>query len=303
MDGTLRANVLNHLPLTESLADADAVIVPITYHADFIFNPGLLALKKPVVILDYMEMGWDAGDKENVLGRNALQQFGNFNSDEWTMLDRWASRHPIALTFKRELHERDLSDTMLPCEFPCGGNIPSIQTKAQFDARPLEVFSSWGLSHPSRQRLHGEIFISAHAYGINVIDGWNQEGRYQRRNWATIHSPWYDRKPMDVIDGWNQQARIGISLPGAGRKCFRSAEAPCGSIMALLEDDMAWSFPWIDGINCIRLTEGEEFFDLETATRHSDLFDIYVESQHTIARYGCERYAREYILQSIEKIL
>jgi len=303
IDGTLHYHVLAHLPTTEGMAACDAVVVPIAYHGDYRFNPGLLAIKKPVILLDYLEMGWDAGDKENVLGRGALKQFGHLASEEWSKLDAWVRDHPPVLTLKRELHQRDVSYTIQPAEFPCLRPLPPLQSKAEYDARPIEVFFSWGLSHPSRQRLHGDIFRNAHDSGIHVVDGWHQDGHFEKRTWATIHSPWYARQPIDVVDTWNSRAKISVSLPGAGQKCFRSAEAPRGSIMALQDDMMAWSYPWENYKNALWLVPGSEFKNLTLVTDRADLYDIYANSQQTCAKYFAPTYARDYLAPTISSRL
>lgn len=298
IDGTLKKMVLN-LPITDSSAFSDAAIVPIAWHPNFVFNTDLLKYKGKIIILDYLEMGWDAADKGNVLGRDDLTPFGHLSGDEWTNLSAWVSVHPPVLTFKRELHENDRSDTLIPAEFTGLKPIPPIQSKAEFEARPMEVFFSWGLSNPSRPNLHGKIFQNAHCSGIHVIDGWEQDGRFEPHTWATIHSPWYARQPIEAIDRWNVRAKLSVSLPGAGVKCFRSAESPRGSIMALHRDKLAWSHPWVHGENCIRIGESVEFNDLLESTRRDDLYDIYIRSQETAAKYLTAPYCRDYLVPAI----
>lgn len=304
IDGTLHYALLANMPLSESMADADAVVVPIAYHPNYVFNPALLTIKKLVVILDYLEFGWDATEKENVLGLKNLHQFGHLASEEWSKLDEWIRLSETRMiTFKRELFQRNVSDSMLPAEFPCLRDIPPVQTREEFDARPIEVFNSWGLSNPARPRLHGCIFITSQDTGFHVVDSWDQDNRFEPRTWASIHSPWYNRKPMDLVDSWNVRSKISVSLPGAGVKCFRSSEAPRGSIMALREDNLVWSYPWVNGRNCIRLTEGLEIADLLDATKRTDLYDIYRASQETIAKYRSEPYVRDYMLPKIAERL
>jgi hypothetical protein len=50
-----------------------------------------------------------------------------------------------------------------------------------------------------------------------------------------------------------KQSKIVISAWGIGRKCFRDAEAPFDSVMAIQETYYHYSYPWIDGKNCIKL--------------------------------------------------
>lgn len=299
----IRKTLLDYLPMTDSIAQADAVVVPVCFVNNFRFQVDLYRIKKPIVILDFLEFGWDADQKPNMLGTGSLRQFGHLASDEWDRLDTWAKSHSAVLTFKRELHSRDKRDNVLPIEFPYHLPIPEVQTREQFDARPLEVFSAWGLSHPTRQALHGDIFRQSHREGINVIDAWDQDGHFESRNWATIHVPHYNRKSLAEVMRWNERAKISVSLPGAGVKCFRSAEAPVGSIMALHYDTMEWTYPWTHGENCIQMTPDFEVSTLLAATRFPrvpSLYDIYRASQETIAKYQSARYAREHVLAQIE---
>lgn len=298
----VRDGILNYLPQTDAMGLADAVIVVVCYKANYHFNVGLNSITKPIILMDFTEFGWDAGTNKNVLGEGGyFTQFGHLNTDEWKKLDQWAQDHPAVLHFKRELFHKDRTTRLIPIEFPCVIPARPIQTKEEFDARPIEVFNCWGLSHPSRQRLHGDIFRNAHETGINAIDAWHH--RIEGRVWATIHIPHYDRKPMGEVMDWNHRAKISVSLPGAGVKCFRSAESPVDSIMARQKDELAWSIPWIHCLDCITLTPGNEFEELETATKRNDLYEIYRSGQATIDRYRSVRYVNEYVKPAIESVL
>jgi hypothetical protein len=295
--------ILKHLPITDSMGRADAVVVPVFYKPNYRFSPQLLAIKKKVILMDFTEFCWDAGYKNNVFGTRMTHQFGHLAGEEWAKLDEWVRANPPAVHFKRELFAAGRLPGLYPIEFPCRIPAEPLQSKADFEARPIEVFNCWGLSHPHRQQLHGSIFCNAHDCGINVMDTWPADGRYEKRNWVTILSPHYARVPLEKVMEYNCRSKISVSLPGAGIKCFRSAEAPVDSIMALEEDKLSWSFPWVDGVNCVRLKPDQLFHTLETATRRGDLYEIYRASQETIDQYRSARYAREYVAPIIAKAL
>lgn len=309
IDQSISDGILKLLPIVGA-HEADAVIVPVSYREKFCFNQRLLEIKGRIIVIDYTEFGWEAGTKQNVLGSGAIRTFGHLDSEQWGMLDQWAAGAPIIAHFKRELLRRDASDVLMPVEYLCRLPIPPRQSREEFTRRPMEVFSSWGLSNPVRQVLHGDIFKNAHTSGIHVVDAWDQDQHFDGRTWdskwpvdgkvwATIHCPHYNRKPMNEVMRWQHRAKLSVSLPGSGVKCFRSAEAPIGSIMALQEDDVAWTYDWVDGENCIRLARGKEFESLLDATRR-DLYDIYCRAQETIARYQPRNYVADYILPAIE---
>lgn len=304
-DGTVQAGLLDYLPnQVGSVLEADVVIVPISFLATYRFNDELNKLKKPYVLLDFCEFGWDAGDKENRFGHSMVQTFGHLSTPDYIRFDKWVMENPPVLALKRELFKRHQTDAMLPVEFPCQMEIPPIQTKEEFDKRPLEVFICFGLSHPSRFRLHGEIFQNAHRNGIHVVDDWADEDHFGKRTWATIYSPWYRRRLMSDVMRWNMMSKISVSLWGAGKKCFRhTMESPVGSILALPSDNLAWAFIWQHGVNCIRLDDGHEADSLLNATTRQDLYEIYRNGQCTVARYCSKRYLDEYIMTEIKRVL
>lgn len=292
--------LLRFLPLVASTAEADVVVVPVSNQDGYTFNPALLKIRKPICVMDYTEYGWDAGDKPNVLGTGAFRDFGFLNTPEWEKLDTWACVMPAALHFKRELFQRDVNPRRMPIEFPCRIPAPPIQTKVEFEARPIEVFHYWGLSNPVRQKYHGQIFQKAHEFGIHVVDMWDQDEHFERRTWATIHAPWYNRKPIEEVMRWNFRSKLSVSLPGAGNKCFRHSESPVGSIMALTENGLSWSYPWHHLINCFRMNIKQDSLWMEFLSPSREIsYSIYLASQDNIDRYRSERYVREYVLPAI----
>lgn len=312
IDQSISDAILKHLPIG-SIHEADAVIVPVAYRENYRFNRQLLAVTKRIAIIDITEFGWEAGTKPNVLGAGVIRSFGHLDTDQWGALDQWAAGANIVAHFKRELMRKDWMDNgaLVPIEYLCRMPVPPRQSREEFTRRPIEVFSSWGLSNPVRQVLHGDIFRNAHTSGIHVVDAWDQDNQFNGKTWdsrwpqdgkvwATIHTPHYNRKPMPEVMRWQHRAKLSVSLPGSGVKCFRSAEAPVGSIMALQEDDLAWAFDWIHGQNCIRLARGKEFESLLEATSRTDLYDIYCASQETIAQYQPAFYVANHVLPAIE---
>lgn len=310
-DGVTQAQILNHLPKSKGLADADAVIVHCVCHSKFAFNHGLNDLlgKKPIIIMDYLEYGWNFDmRKENILGRGAEYPCTSKNHD-WGTLDQWVTQANPVLTFKRECKRKDVSSTVIPIDFTAEQPIPKTQSEAEFNARPLDVSYVWGYSHPDRARLHGEIFSAMGNMGINVIDHMEdmvtrQDSHYFRaKTWFTMFSPYWRRRPMAEVMAVQQQSKLAVNLPGAGVKCFRRQESPVGAVMAMQSDDLADSYDWMNGVNCIKLTRGREFVELVAAAERPDLYTIYVLGQENIRRYANPGYVRDYVLANIQKVL
>lgn len=309
IDGTIAANLLSGFPdQSSSRHDCDVILVPISFFGDFQFNPILKEIDRPYVIIDYLEMEWLYFDEKNdthLFGKNTRDC--RWLNPHWHSFCDFVRERPPAMYFKRELLASDVSDRVKPIDWPCYMPSTPFQSEDEFNARPIEVFFSWGFSHPSRPRLHAEIFKAMTTHGIGVISETDQfEGYFKgpcTRTWASIFTPWYTRKPISDIAWYQQRSKMSVSLPGCGKKCFRHAEAPVGTIMALLHDQLAWSFPWTDGDNCVRIMQDAAFTDLEVSTRRPDLYKIYVRSQETIELYRTKPYVRDYLIPLIEKAL
>lgn len=306
IDGTVQKFLLDFFPERVAAQEqADVVLVPISLFADYQFNDKLDRIHKPWVMIDYLEYEWCASAEPDthLLGQNT-RSCKWLQSPDWFKLCDWSAAHPPLAYFKRELRAKDRTETVLPVEFPCFNPAPPLQSRQEFDDRPLEVFFSWGYSHPARANLHADIFRGMATHGLEIISEWDQrppDG--SRGTWASIYSPWYARKPIETVLEWQQKAKLSVSLPGAGVKCFRSSESPVGSIMALQMDNLAWSFPWNDNENCIRLLPKDEFRELQFAANRRDLYEIYLASQENIDRYRSARYVSEYILPSIGRLI
>jgi hypothetical protein len=308
IDGTLQAHLFAGFPeRSSSPYNCDVVLVPVTTWQDYRFNPRLLDFKKPYVLLDFTEMEhnyFDLGSPTMLFGKNAKEC--RWLTPHWHHLDNFVRENPPILYLKRELLAVDESDTVKPCDWPCRLEIPAPQTEDQFNERPIDVFHCWGFSHPSRPILHAAIFHAMTTHGIGVISESDQFHEYFKspaaRTWASIFAPHYARRPITTIEWYQERSKMSVSLPGCGAKCFRMAEAPVGTIMAMMHDKLAWSYDWIDGVNCIRVSTDNEkvFTDLDAATRRPDLYQIYLASQDTVRKYQTKPYCENYILPLIE---
>lgn len=306
IDGAVQSMLLSGFSdVSASADDCDVIVIPITKLPDFKFNPALRYIKRPWCLLDYSELEWnyfDLGNPTLLFGKN--HQDCKWLDNEWLTFGDFVRDHQPALYLKRELLADDVSDTVKPCDWPCVLDIPPLQTEDEFNARRIEVCHGWGFSHPSRPRLHAEIFKAMTTHNIGVISELHHMDGYFKspspRTWVSVFSPWYARKPMQDILRLQMQSKLSVSLPGAGQKCFRHSEAPVGSSMALPFDELAWSYDWIDTLNCIRLEPDHHFDDLHSAPQCLNLYDIYVRSQETVRLYQTRNYVRDYLEKLIE---
>ncbi len=313
IDGSISSNILNYFPeRVTSLAEADVALVVVSFFNEFKFSTKLWSIseaRKPWVMLDFTEVEWcyfDEMDESHLFGRNTASC--RWFSPAWHPLDEWAKNWPPCLYLKRELLKQDCSDTVQPVEWPCYMDERPLQSEDEFNSRKSEIFFSWGFSNPSRPRLMGNIFHGMNTHGLGLITHPDQYEGYFRgnehaRTWMAFFTPHWVRQPIADLRWYQERAKITVSLPGCGKKCFRSTEAPVSSIMALHKDDLAWSYDWIDGENCIRIRPEHEFEDLNEATKRSDLYEIYKKSQETIAKYRPGPYVRDYLIPLISEKL
>lgn len=308
-DGVTQNQLLNHLPIVNSLAEADAIIVMCVCHSGFKFNHALNGLvgKKPIVIVNMLEFGWQYNhDRDNVLGHDYCVPCADFGNADWGTLNLWVQESSPLFQFHRELRKVDASDKIIPIDFCAHLPKQPLDSKVAFDARPYQVFNSWGYSHPNRARVHGDIFRAMGDSNINVIDGYEKLGgnafSWPARTWLSVFTPHWLRKPMSEVLKYQSQSKISISLYGAGWKCFRTSEAPENCIMAQQNNSLAWSYEW-DESNSIRLNEPNEVADLLGAVERTDLYDVYLASQNTIDKYRSQAYVRDYFLRNIRERL
>lgn len=281
-------------------------IVLVSRVQDFKFNPELEKLDK-YVLVDFFELGWDWDQQiGSQWGRNAGRFMDIFLGDEWKRLDEFIANKPPLVTFQRELLEQYRSDTIVPIEYPNWQPEHPAQTKEQFDKRPIELFHYWGFSHPARKRFQGEAHLHSLEKDIDIIDNifylenFLQENH--KRYWATIHIPHFARLPISQILEINGRSKLSLSLPGAGKKCFRSTgESPVNSVMVCQLDRLAWSYMWINGVNCIQCFPENEIEAIELALQRDDLYQIYLYGLETASKYRIENYIKNYIEPTIKK--
>lgn len=311
--------ILLNFPNLTTQEEADILLIPITKLDNFEFNRELFRNSKPYIIFDYCEYGWDWDRKEtHLFGKNTLDFEWFCNPDQisqWMMLDTFINIvHPLAY-FKRELLKKEEQENVFPIDYPCYFDKPITQTVEEFNDRPISVFNYWGRSHEARLIYHGEVWKNAARKGYAVCDNIYQFNKFMEleanpNKWVTLHQPWYDRVDLSEIMIINGMSKLSLSMWGAGVKCFRSTgEAPVNSVVVMPEDELAWSYDWIDNDNCIKFFTSdikgidEEFpviQKMEYALQRLDLYNIYINGLETVDKYRIDRYINEYIIPKIE---
>lgn len=288
--------------------DTEIPILLITRVENYEFNEEILKLAgKHFIVTDFVEYGWNWNFSRgtHLFGVNTDDFRLPFGNGAFNRLDAFLSENKPAMYFKRELLAVDVSDTVKPIEYPNWQPPFPAPTKEQFDERPISIFNFWGRSHEARVQLHGNIWKGASAGNYSVCDNLYYFNEFMREEkgekWVSLWMPHYGRVDISNILSINAISKLSLSLPGAGVKCFRSTgESPVNSVMVMKSDDLAWSYPWEHGINCIKFSEfGEEIETIQYALKHSSLYEIFLKGIEIANKYQVDNYINHYLLPNI----
>jgi hypothetical protein len=286
--------------------NTDKLIFPITRIDNFKFNADLLNYKE-AVILDYVEYGWQWDlnkSRTHFFGINT-EKFPHFQGEEWRKFDNWVTNLGKVTYLKRELLSEDVSTNCHPLDYPNWVQKVPAQTKEEFDARPLMYMFFWGRSNENRLLLHADAWKYASKDGYSLCDNIyyfenfmaNESGRKAMSLWQ----PHYNRIEITNILSINGLAKLSIAMPGAGFKTFRATgESLVNSIVCLPENNLAWSYPMSNGINCIKVGENV-MEDVLEALKRQDLYEIYLGSIELADKYRINNYVENYLLPIINK--
>ncbi len=309
-----------------TVEDSDIVIMPITYKEDYVFDYELMEAVqrsgKKIVIVDFVEYGWDVPKPYHIFGVNTGDWKGKFQNQEYYKLDEFIYRNAgnVLLYFKRELVKNSevvAPFSILPVEYPGVVSLPDYNPKVsfeEFNSRPIDVVMFWGLSNPSRQILHGELIRASALRGQHLVaslDYLNEfQGRGEKRMIMPIHIPDFKRISIHILLQIQSMAKISISMNGAGAKCFRHTESSYNSVMAFQENNISWSSPWIDGLNAIELPNKKDSVLIDEKAsyerimhyldRPEQLYGMYCDGISNWKNYEASRYSSDYILKEIK---
>jgi hypothetical protein len=267
-------------------------LLPVTRVEGFEFNEELYSLKD-YILLDYSELFWFCENTETHLFGVNTEKFNDvFRGEEWVKFDNWVKDNPPKLYLKRELLKQDVSDTIISMDYPAWHNPYPIEDREQFNQRPISCFFYWGRSSEYRVRFHADVWTKSNAAvcdNLFYLQLFLQEESHPKK-FVTVNVPHYARQPIENILKVNGLSKLSVSMRGSGRKCFRHAESPTNSVMITEENNLAWQFDWVDGVNCIKFNEWNIFHVIEAALSNPNLYDIYVEGVNTANKYHHTQY-------------
>lgn len=291
------------------LLETEIPILLLSRMDEFELNEEIYELRgKSFVVVDVIEGGWDVEIKETlIVGQNTFD-FEFTKGDGWLKLHEFLMTQNPRIYFKRELLEKDRTDLYLPIEYPNWQADYELQLREEFESRPITAYQYWGRSHEARLMLAGEFWKHAAKKGYAVCDNiwqFNLFMQYETNpiKLVTFHMPFYSRIDISELMKINAMSKLSISLYGCGRKCFRNTgESIVNSICVLPEDGLAYSMPFIDGVNCIKFPANdvtgmkEEWPVMETVDKaisgEVDLYSIYLESKKLADFYRVENFSK-----------
>ena len=261
----------------------------------FKFNNKLKTVGR-YVLVEVSELGWDYKFIDSHTWGQNTANFPQYEDDEYKKFDDWVASNPPLFTLQRELLKKDVTDICKPIDYPCWYEVPSPQSRGEFNGRPISGFYFWGRSHEARLRLHSQIWSEASKRGFSVCDNPNFFERFVEEEKGTLFAsmwmPHYGRMEMQKVLEMQQYAKVSIALPGAGVKTFRHTESSYNAVMLKWPDNLAWAYPWVDGVNCLIAGEGGE---IDAVFAAKNLYETYCSGVENCRKYQVNNYVNNYL--------
>lgn len=279
-----------------SQVNSPVPIVLISRANDFVFNEELLKLDK-YVLCCFSEYGWDVDLSvfgTHIWGENTDLYTDQVGGPEYEKFDNFVSGNKPILTLKRELLKDDVSDNILPIEY--ANLLPPIplQSREQFYSRPLDFFHFFGRSNENRLLAHAKAWEGASKYGYSLCDNIYHFNNFMQnesgRKSVSLWQPHYCRIEISELLKINQMAKISMALGGAGGKTFRHTEVSSSAVMFTWDDELAWTYPWVNEENCIMGHPGLEISTIMAELSNPQLYEIYCNCVATSEKYRLQNY-------------
>lgn len=317
--------------IDSTLSSCDFVAVYLLYEPKNIFDETLakniIKLKKPVVVIDYLEYGQELqwhpqfnefnlclgkgySDPANLKTTNAYYRRLN---EFLTEIDE-----QIGVYF---LREKSLAVNYEPKVYPidyCKHDDSQVirQSFDEFNRRPLDVFFNWAWTNNNRHRLHSGFMEAGWANHMFVADSQAQYDHYRKIDakhiMLLLHKEPYERVDFAQIAKLNSESRIVLDPAGCGIKCFRNYESAIQSISLKQLGNLHHAYPWIDGHNCLEMAcdQGNKVDvkatfqkTLEWLHNPEKLYEVYKNSIDNALLYRISNYFPGYVMPKIRSIL
>lgn len=164
----------------------------------------------------------------------------------------------------------------------------------QYCSRDLDLFVSWGLSHPFRNNLT-KILRNCHTKcEISVIEEVTEKGITPRMH-------------QDKYFARTRAAKMSVSYDGYGSSSFREMEILCRTMLLKGEVFIKQRNPLVDGVNFVeykvQITPDNQFCSTDLAQKlryyldnPKEAFGIYQNGYNHVHQYYTEQATAQYVL-------
>ncbi len=171
--------------------------------------------------------------------------------------------------------------------------------REQYLERPLDLFISWGGSHPFRMNITQKLRNCPVKSEIYVIEEITPNGKTPRM----LQDQYFNKMLA---------AKASVSYDGYGSGSFRETEALCRTLLLKGETSIIQRDPLQSGVNCVEFKvttneDGTEFLDSDVDSLllyylkdPEKCFEIYRKGFEHCMKYFTEKATAEYVLRIIK---
>lgn len=270
-------------------------------HARNYQYPTFPACNTPIAFVDTAEFGYfsrlpeHAHKFKNTFSGDAVAHDTKNPKEQWR-LKHWLKGRSFPY-FLREMHKSvEYPASYHPIDYPlyhlshCG----KAPNRDEYLSRPLDLFLSWGASHPWRLPITEAIRNCHTKCEISVL----QDGVVPRM-------------PQGEYFQKQESAKLGVSFDGYGSGSFRMTEVLVRSCLVMAPLSIVTHKPLIDGETCRMYdvhSDGQEF----TGTNVGDVvrralecpeesYEIYARAYDHCHAYYTEKATAQYLLDTVER--
>lgn len=183
-----------------------------------------------------------------------------------------------------------------PIDYPmyCHSECSIPPNREEYLKRDLDLFVSWGGSHPWRLPLTQALRDCHTKCEINIIG---------ENNWP--------RMPQDWFFGRTRAAKASVSFDGYGSSSFRLTEVLVRCLLLVGPLSIIRYAPLIDGVHCVEYqveSKGEQFLSTNICAKLREFladpersFRIYEAGYHHCWEYYSEKATAKYVLDVVAK--
>lgn len=257
--------------------------------------------KVPVAFVDCAEYGYHRRLPEVIAGYRhafapAAMTHDTKNHGEQTRLKEFLSGRSYPYFLREFSRYVTYPDNFHPIDYPlyCHSECPILPEREEYLKRTLDLFCSWGASHPWRMNLTGAM------RGCNL----NAEILVLEENGTP-------RMPQKQYFERTRAAKTSVSFDGYGSSSFRLTEVLARCLLIQGPLSIFRHAPLIDGVHCIEYgieNDGETFVSTDICAKIREALDdpersyrIYESGYHHCLQFYTEKATAQYVLETIEK--